>query len=160
MIAEAAHAGRWQATRMRHLEHCAALTSELDALTPAVAKADPVAQVPSCPEWTVADLAHHIGGVHRWATHHVRTGSLARVPPSELDLQEPTDDGELAAWLAEGGMELVGTLRNADADAPVWMWGADRHVRGWSRRMLHETLIHRVDAERAVGADPSLHPAE
>src|SRR5439155_11719350 len=47
-----------------------------------------------------------------------------------------------------------GALRAADPDAPMWAWGADQHVRFWSRRMLHETTIHRADAEFAVARDP------
>jgi hypothetical protein len=36
----------------------------------------------------------------------------------------------------------------------MWAWGADQHVRFWSRRQLHETLIHRVDLQLAVHREP------
>ncbi|HKA03563.1 MAG TPA: maleylpyruvate isomerase family mycothiol-dependent enzyme, partial [Acidimicrobiales bacterium] len=141
---------------MRHSEHCAALAAELDLLVATVAHADPAAGVPTCPGWTVADLARHVGGVHRWAAHHVRTRSLVRVPSSEVELHEPADDAGLAGWLADGGTQLLDALGQADGDDAVWMWGADRHVRGWSRRMLHETTIHRVDVQRAAGGAPEV----
>jgi hypothetical protein len=33
----------------------------------------------------------------------------------------------------------------------MWAWGADQHVRFWARRQLHETLVHRIDLELAMG---------
>jgi uncharacterized protein (TIGR03083 family) len=38
----------------------------------------------------------------------------------------------------------------------MWAWGADQHVRFWVRRMLFETLLHRVDAELALGLRPAV----
>ena len=29
----------------------------------------------------------------------------------------------------------------------------------WARRMVHETMVHRVDAASAVGVEPELDPA-
>lgn len=41
----------------------------------------------------------------------------------------------------------------------MWSWGEDRHVRFWSRRQLHETLIHRSDLELAGGIPPNFDAA-
>lgn len=41
----------------------------------------------------------------------------------------------------------------------MWAWGADQHARFWVRRMLFETLVHRVDAELALGIEPAIEPA-
>ena len=41
----------------------------------------------------------------------------------------------------------------------MWAWGPDKHVRFWSRRMVHETGVHRVDAELALGIEPRVDPA-
>jgi len=41
----------------------------------------------------------------------------------------------------------------------MWAWGADQHARFWPRRMLHETTVHRVDADLSVGADPNVDHA-
>lgn len=41
----------------------------------------------------------------------------------------------------------------------MWAWGEDQHARFWARRMLFETLVHRVDAERAVGGESGIAPA-
>ena len=41
----------------------------------------------------------------------------------------------------------------------MWAWGSDQHARFWPRRMLHETTVHRADAELAGGTDPSVDDA-
>jgi uncharacterized protein (TIGR03083 family) len=61
-------------------------------------------------------------------------------------------------WIRDGGRSLLETLRGADPEVPMWSWGADQHVRFWSRRQLHETLIHRSDLELAGGMSPKLEP--
>lgn len=40
----------------------------------------------------------------------------------------------------------------------MWAWGADQHARFWVRRMLFETLVHRVDADLALGLDTDIDP--
>ena len=38
-------------------------------------------------------------------------------------------------------------------ERPTWSWHhSDQSVDFWFRRMAHETVIHRIDAEQAVGA--------
>ena len=49
-------------------------------------------------------------------------------------------------------------LRAADPDARMWAWGPDKHARFWSRRMLHETAVHRADAELSLGIEPHIDP--
>jgi uncharacterized protein (TIGR03083 family) len=107
--------------------------------------------VPSCPGWTLRDLAEHVGGVHRWAAHHVRVYSPVRVPANSIGLSLPGDDAEVADWLREGAAVLVSAFEGADGDVAMWAWGADKHARFWPRRMLHETAVHRADAALALG---------
>src|SRR5262249_55605113 len=38
----------------------------------------------------------------------------------------------------------------------VWTWGPGRSAGWWSRRMLHETTVHRADAELALGRMPEI----
>lgn len=118
-------------------------------------RADVKARVPSCPEWTVHDLAEHLGAIHRWAEHLVRLRAPKRIPSSEMGLElGPVD----ATWLRRGGAVLLATLRQGNPEAPMWAWGADQHLRFWSRRQLHETMVHRIDLELAVGAAPFVEP--
>lgn len=137
-----------------HARHCRALALEVERYVEAVTGADFTRPVPACPGWDVAELVRHIGAVHRWAERMVHDGAGERLDRRELDLRLPPDVNDLPAWLGSGGEALVATLRVADPDASMWAWGADPHVRFWSRRMLHETTVHRADAELALGHDP------
>src|SRR5215467_3594765 len=48
-------------------EYLDAITRESGALADAAERAGLDAPVPSCPDWTVADLLVHLGGVQQWA---------------------------------------------------------------------------------------------
>jgi uncharacterized protein (TIGR03083 family) len=110
---------------------------------------DPDLQVPACPEWKLRDLVQHTGQVHRWATRIVQTGERQRWSDVELDL--PASDGGLATWLAKGGDALIAALAAVDPETQVWTFAGEASVGWWSRRMLHETVIHRIDAQQAMG---------
>jgi uncharacterized protein (TIGR03083 family) len=111
--------------------------------------------VPSCPEWSIHDLGEHLGHVHRWAEHIVRVRAKQRVPSAEMDfVRGPVD----APWIRSGGAALLATLRSGNPDEAMWAWGADQHLRFWSRRQLHETFVHRIDLELAVGRTPVVDP--
>jgi len=135
-----------------HLEHCDLLAVEIERFAAFVDTASPSTPVPSCPGWTVDDVAFHLGTVHRWAEHLVRVRAAARIPSSEMGLDEGPADGE---WIRLGGSALLGTLRASDPADSMWAWGSDQHVRFWSRRQLHETLVHRFDLEIAEGHRPA-----
>ncbi len=137
---------------MDHLEHCDLLEGEVERFAALVETTPPSRSVPSCPDWTVRDLALHLGTVHRWAEHLVRVRAPARIPSSEMGLSEGPVDGE---WILRGGAALLSTLRASDPAASMWAWGSDQHVRFWSRRQLHETLVHRFDLDLAEGGNAS-----
>jgi len=136
---------------MDHLAACSALEDEVDRFASVLSSAPREEPVPTCPEWTVSDLALHLGTVHRWAEHLVRVRAQARIDPADMGLSlGPADE----AWIREGAEALVATLRHADPAMPMWAWGADQHAAFWSRRQLHETLVHRIDLELALGIEP------
>jgi uncharacterized protein (TIGR03083 family) len=109
--------------------------------------ADVTTPVPDCPGWSIADLASHLGGVHRWAHGVVTTGSPGEEPTG------PTDPAELHAWFTDGAAQLLDALRAADPQTPVWTFGPKpRLVEFWLRRQPHETSMHLRDARRAIGA--------
>jgi uncharacterized protein (TIGR03083 family) len=102
--------------------------------------------VPSCPGWTVERTVGHLAKAHRWATWVVRGGALAG-----FDYQRPPAE-ELPAFLAAGTEELVTALREATDDQQIaTLWPARSPRLFWARRQAHETAIHRVDVELAVG---------
>lgn len=143
---------------MDHLSHCTHLTAEITAFADLVAQADLTVPVPSCPGWDLAALVAHQGRVHRWAERTVATRAQARIDGAGLEERPPTGV-DAASWLRDGGDRLVATLLAVDPDEPIWAWGTDQHARFWSRRQLHETAIHRADAELALGRDPVVDPA-
>jgi uncharacterized protein (TIGR03083 family) len=49
---------------------------------------------------------------------------------------------------------LLAALRSAGPLTDVWSWGPGRTSGWWARRMLHETTVHRVDAELASHVEP------
>ncbi|MFJ9846137.1 maleylpyruvate isomerase family mycothiol-dependent enzyme [Kitasatospora sp. NPDC101155] len=144
---------------MTPLDHSAAVAAETTRFVAAVRQADPALPVPSCPDWTLADLIRHAGSVQRWFT--VLLQQRIQEPPRsrDVDLRLPERPEEYPAWLAEAAEQAASTFTQTDLDAPMWAWGADQHARFWVRRMLFETLVHRVDAELALGLDPDIEPA-
>ena len=61
------------------------LDADFHRLREVVAGADLTAMVPSCPEWTVTDLARHVGAVYLHKVETMRLGTHpAEWPPPEL----------------------------------------------------------------------------
>lgn len=140
---------------MEHSEYCDALAVEIDRFATVYEGANEATMVPSCPEWSVHDLAEHLGHVHRWAEHLVRVRATARVPSAEMDFARGPVD---AAWIRSGGELLLVTMREGNPEEPMWAWGVDQNLGFWSRRQLHETFVHRLDLELAVGRTPVVDP--
>jgi uncharacterized protein (TIGR03083 family) len=136
------------------------LRGDGDRVAVVLADADLDAPVPSCPDWCLRELVHHLGGVHRWATAFVRAEPDQ---PEGGDLEDivggwPTDD-DLGSWFVEGHRHLVAAIERAPADLDTWTFlEAPSPLVFWARRQAHETAIHRVDAELAVG-DVTAFPA-
>lgn len=145
--------------RLEVAAYCGLLADEVDRFSRVLDEVARTARVPSCPDWAVRDLVEHIGTIHRWAAHMVRVLAPERVPSSALELGMPDSPDDLPAWFAAGKDILLDSFRGADPDAAMWAWGSDAHVRFWPRRMLHETTIHRVDAELARGTAPAVDVA-
>lgn len=107
------------------------------------------AQVPSCPDWDVAELIRHTGGVHQWVNETVRTRSSEYINRKHLP---PPPDGDPIGWFERGAETLLATLEAVDPDEPVWNWSKDPQVASfWPRRMAQETAVHRWDGENAHG---------
>src|SRR5690606_6071362 len=130
--------------------------SAADAILAVVRSGDLEATVPSCPGWTVRDVVEHLGGVHRWARQNIVDPSTAR----PLLQSRPAAGEPLDTWFAEGVSALLDTLRATQPDAPCWTFQeGNGFARFWSRRQAHETTMHRVDVESAVGT-PSPYDTE
>lgn len=111
------------------------------------------APVPGCPGWRLTDLAHHLGGIHRWARSAVADGR-----PEERSFDGPADRAPLVDWFRAGAADLADTLRAADPDAPCWTFGPPRTTTFWLRRQAHETVLHALDAAASQGVVVPLQP--
>jgi len=140
---------------MEYAEHIEAVERETSAFTRTLMRGDADAQVPSCPEWTLRDLAKHVGGVQGFWTHVLAEGT-GRPKPAFDD--EPGPSAGL--WLVQIGGFLVNELKAASADTKVWTWNpADQSAAFAARRMAHETAVHRFDAQMAIGNPEPIEPA-
>jgi uncharacterized protein (TIGR03083 family) len=115
--------------------------------------------VPTCPDWTLRQLATHVGRVHRWAAEIVRTRSTERIPFNAApDGSYPAEPSERAAWLVAGADRVIAAIAAAGSE-PVWAFSEIAPASFWARRQAQETMMHRVDAELAVGRDVVLDDA-
>ena len=109
-------------------------------------------KVGSCPDWSLADLAVHLGGVYRWAAATLELGERAgRVPFTGA----PEDIPE---WFAAAVDHVEAALTRHAPDDPAWTFGPEGVAVFWHRRMTHETSIHRWDAETAAGTPAPVDP--
>ncbi|MGW7579399.1 maleylpyruvate isomerase family mycothiol-dependent enzyme [Streptomyces sp. NPDC054765] len=126
-------------------------------LADAAEEAGPDARIPACPEWQMRDLVTHVGQVHRWATEFVTQG--VQQPGRPAEAPDLADDA-LVAWFREGHHHLVLALDSAPQDLSAWtFWDAPSPLTFWARRQAHETSVHRVDAQQALGASLTPFPS-
>jgi uncharacterized protein (TIGR03083 family) len=130
--------------------------AEIEASTETMAGlvhgADLTRTVPTCPEWTLRQLATHVGRAHRWAAGIARSGEF--IPFREVpDGRIPDDPALHAPWLRAGAAQIIEAVREAGTD-PVWTFDGPQPASFWARRMAHETAVHRADAQITAGRDP------
>ncbi len=126
------------------------------------AEVDLHAPVPSAPGWDTAELLRHVGVVLGRTSVILRTGTMERPTRDNGLLPEAPEDG-VVDWYRARLTEVVADLEAIDdVERPVWAFSpAHRRAGFWPRRMTQETMVHRVDAEQAVGRpvepiDPAL----
>jgi|HubBroStandDraft_1064217.scaffolds.fasta_scaffold10808_5 uncharacterized protein (TIGR03083 family) len=134
--------------------------AEIDASTASLAAlvdyADPSLPIPTCPEWTLRQLATHLGRVQRWVTEIVTTRSATFVEfDSVPDGRLPDDRTAGGRWLTAGAARLIGALREA-GDAPVWGFVSLQPASNWARRMANEAMVHGADAALAAGEEVTM----
>ncbi len=132
------------------LDHSAVIRDEGERALAALA-ADADGTVSWCGDWRVRDVVAHIGG-----GHHMTAQIVAGRPTTDMSvratLAPPEDDGLLAEWVGAGTTGLLDQLAASEPDDECWSWYPDDQTVGfWARRMAHETLVHRWDAERGAG---------
>jgi uncharacterized protein (TIGR03083 family) len=117
------------------------LADEVDRLA-GLAAGNLTVAVPACPGWDVGQLVRHVAhGLVDIALRQLRMPD----PPAEHDLA----DEEPIAALRRCHAVFTGELGNHRLDEPVT--AAEVAARFWLRRMTHETAVHRIDVELAIG---------
>ena len=129
-----------------YLDH---IVAESVAFAAALRRGDLAAMVPTCPEWTLADLGFHLAEVqYFWG--RIVDGLL--LDPEEIAPLERPDDADIPNLFDVQSLRLVTALRQRDPEDPCWTWHETGSTVSWVlRRQAHEALIHRVDAELASG---------
>jgi len=141
------------AAALAHIEERSA------ALRTAAATAGMAAQVPGCPEWTVADLVAHLGVVQLFWAADVAAGP-ASDPPDEDAIPDREPQGDVLEWSATATSRLLAALRDAGPDRLVWTWWEEAAVApntaaAVARHQVQEAAVHAFDAQGAAGrAEP------
>lgn len=115
------------------------------------------APIDGAPDWDLAELVHHIGGLHRFVTEAIATGAK----PTSGWGRGPDDRAQLADWFASGAAELEAALRAHPDDTATYTFfdNAPKTVGTWVRRQCHELAVHRYDAElAALGVAEAIDP--
>jgi uncharacterized protein (TIGR03083 family) len=127
----------------------------------ALTTVDPAARVPTCPDWSATELLGHLAGVHWWWATIVENRITDPGDIDEHARNGPSDHSGLLRYFDEQAQRLSALLDTTDDDVAVWTWSHNHSVGFIRRRMAHEALIHRLDAELTAAAavspvDPDL----
>lgn len=151
----AAIAWLWQSRGMHTADLMAALTRDGAAFASACEAAGMDTPVPSCPDWSVADLMWHLAEVHDFWTAVVRDRLMD--PRRYVDPERPSP-ADLPSFYRDRLGAVVAVLSVADPAQPNWTWTADQSAGFVQRRMAHETAMHLTDAQAAAGLTLSVEP--
>lgn len=114
--------------------------------------------VPSCPGWQTRNLLNHVAGA--WTAFAAFTEAASTEPPEFSALERaPEDDAGLVAFAESALCRIVAAVAAADPATPVWTWWGERTLAFYQRRAHLETVVHRLDAEAAVGDPTPVDPA-
>ncbi len=133
------------------------LATESARFAEVLARTDPDADVPTCPDWNADDLLWHLTEVHAFWARILHTGAMTDEEVEAVEAAKPARPADRDAMLALFATEtqaLVDELRaRPDDDTPAWFWLETAQTVGSTRRMqAHEATMHRIDAELTAGA--------
>ena len=113
--------------------------------------------VPACPDWSVADLVGHLGGVYSWVT--LVAAANGRRPEQSRDAA-PADQAALLDWFHDKRDGAVDALSSREPDEPAWAFVRPEpaNIAWWRRRQAMETAIHLWDASEAAGGARPVAP--
>lgn len=123
------------------------LRGEGERLATSAVDRAPDLDVPHCPGLTVAETVRHVGSVYRMVLRWLREGDR----PSSWQ-REPVKGQPVERYLRTALAAITDELGAHDplTVCPTW-WPAHECYGFWYRRLAHETTVHRVDVQAAVG---------
>lgn len=132
----------------------AVLLEQTQAFGELIRNADPATPVPTCPGWTFKELFRHVGRGDRWAAQIVADRRTDVLDPRDVRDGKPPEDPDAAIeWLNQGAQLLLDAVEWIGSEMRVWTFLGPRPPGWWIRRRVHETSVHRADAELALGRD-------
>lgn len=133
------------------------ITSHTTALAELGRRHDLVTAVPTCGDWTLAELISHLAEVQGFWAHIISNRPAG--PDTYAAPARPLAD-QLPDLLDASCHALVSALRDADPADTAWSWSDDHTVAFSIRRQTHEAIVHHVDGVLAIGAQlPDLEPS-
>ena len=135
---------------LRGRNHLHVLAEENQRFVEAARSSGWASEVPACPGWDAAELVFHMCKVQSMFHGMLTTGAAS---PKDLPrLERPATSEALAEQFLDGARRLEHLLENTADDKSVWTFVGPQPAAWVKRRMAHEVLIHRFDAEIAGGS--------
>jgi len=132
----------------------AALIDQTKVFGDLIASGDPATPVPTCPGWTLKQLFRHVGRGNRWAAQIIADRRVAELDPRAVRDGRPPDNPDAAiAWLNDGAALILKAIDQVGTDTRVWTSLGPKPTGWWTRRQVHDTVVHRADAALALGGE-------
>jgi hypothetical protein len=144
---------------LSHAEYIDALQEQAARFASALRKSTFDAPVPSCPASTALDLARHVVQVYAHKAAVLRAGKA--VSGDDVGAAGEASFPEALERHDAVVADLAAVLAGLDPNGAAWTWmegAGESTVGAWARRMAHEALVHRVDAE--LTADLAISPVD
>ena len=146
------------------IDATAVIRQESERLVSVLTATDPGQKVPTCPDWTADDLLWHVAEVHEFWTAILAAGATTEDEVMAIEeAKQPRPDGREAVLerRTAATAALIAQLESHADEDPAWFWYSAVQGVGATRRMqIHESTIHRVDAELTAGVPVSAIDAE
>lgn len=145
-------------TRLSPADYLVHIESNLARFREVAGACDQRRIVPTCPDWTAADLLWHMTEVtHYWA--YMVGGRPEANREGYQDPERPDSLEEVLRLFDEHSAAMIDALRDADPAEYAWTWNSrDQTVGFVLRRQALEALVHRLDAELTADQVTALDP--
>lgn len=108
--------------------------------------------IPSCPGWTVGDLADHMADCWNFWSQVVAQGITDRGRLQTIETRSGLSGTALVDWLASTHDALCSAIASASPDQAAWSWAGSKLDVAWvQRRMVHESAVHLWDLANSAG---------